>query len=110
MQAGHELDEKAGELLGWEKIERDGWWVDSKGFGTCPIFDFKPSTTWQGMGVLVEEARKQGILISIDPAKSKKYCASAIDEDGEDHMAIRETAPHAVCIAFLKAKGVEELI
>jgi hypothetical protein len=111
MQAGRELDEQVTEALGWEKEVRDGWWVDQKGFGTCPIFDFKPSTTWEAMGVLIEEARKQGILIDIETLDDR-YRARAFRWNGLDYDEVAAategpSAPHVVCDVFLQAKGTE---
>jgi hypothetical protein len=99
MQAGRELDKLVGLTLGWDVdpagviYRRGNMWFD------LPRF----STTWEGMGVLVEEARKQGIQIDILPRHNgyvivwgKRWADNVVSID----------APHGVCMAFLKAKGV----
>lgn len=112
IQAGRELDTKVAEALGWgvpiKEVRPHNQAVYWKDFilGTLlPHF----STTWEGMGVLVEEARKQGFRFKIDMYGSYTVATVGIDVGGlikfvaGDHQI---TAPHAVCTAFLKAKMI----
>ena len=100
MQAGRELDKLVGLTLGWDVdpagvIYRKGnMWFD------LPRF----STTWEGMGVLIEEARKQGILIDV-LAREDGYIA-VWGRRWADNVKCNE-APHAVSLGFLQAKGIE---
>ena len=66
MEAGRELDAKVAEALGW--MERIGGWIKFTDNGPRFIEDkhFRPSTTWSGIGVLVEEAEKQGIYLNFE--------------------------------------------
>lgn len=101
MQAGRELDVKVAEALGWgvEEMEGNGY--------TVPDF----STTWEGMGVLVEEARKKDLYLEYSHAMIGGYFGAAcVFVEGEyqtTHMTDQAvpTAPHAVCLVFLIARG-----
>lgn len=108
MEAGRELDALvAGALKGWEPEfidhlkENDGW-----------ILIRNYSTDWREMGELVEEARKEEIYLEYSHALNGGYYGvSCIFKNGEyqiHHEAVEAvpTAPHAVCLAYLKAKGV----
>ncbi|WGV61286.1 hypothetical protein QIH01_09120 [Brevibacillus brevis] len=107
MQAGRELDKQVAEALGWEPyLDEDfaDWATD--GHGWVPKF----STTWDGMGVLVEEAAKQGIAIQlisrfIDGVFIDFQCLDIAEK--RLHGTISGKAPHAVCLAFLKSKGID---
>lgn len=132
MQAGRELDAKVAEALGWHWAETDfgleGLFppegdirynsalygplrFDKDGYlETMPNY----STSWHGMGVLVEDARKHhGALLQFETYLDE-YVGNVVtdsDEDGFrdylDHtLSFEATAPHAVCMAFLKLKGV----
>lgn len=106
MQAGRELDRKVAEALGLT------------GYMPCNADDCKAcdnkfvrfSTTWEGMGVLVEEAAKQGFPFQIETRFMDggliDYSCLSIGEDRDIVHGFGDTAPQAVCRAFLKAKGI----
>lgn len=117
MQAGRELDAKVAEALGYKREERkiainadpvNGYVIGERWYNCIPHF----STTWEDMGVLVEEARKQGICLDFSHALNGGYYAFAGRfVKGEYKCFGRQTdavptAQLAVCLAFLKAKGI----
>lgn len=111
MKAGRELDAKVAMALGWE-IEGEN--LVSYWDGTDSVISLLPefSTSWKGMGVLVEEARKQGIYLEYSHSLNGGYYGGAYSfENGEyqlDHSTEQAvpTAPHAVALVYLIAKGV----
>lgn len=122
MQAGRELDAKVAEALGWQwgdtgqgleglfppegdiryntslygplRFDKDGY------LETMPRY----STSWEGMGVLVEEARKKGIFIKIEPIEDG-YKAK-IAALGANWSGVSESAPHAVSLLFVKVSQI----
>ncbi|WP_425622975.1 hypothetical protein ACPT9H_00295 [Brevibacillus borstelensis] len=107
MEAGRELDAKVAEALGWVV---KGYWVFNRKDETVGRLDetLQFSTTWEGMGVLVKEAKKQGPHIDIMTWPSD-YTAQVFDAGDSTKLVATATskeAPHAVCLAFLKAKGI----
>lgn len=104
MQAGRELDRKVADalgLIGYMPCNAD----DCK---ACDNKFVRFSTTWEGMGVLVKEAKKQGPHIDIMTWPSD-YTAQVFDAGDSTKLVATATskeAPHAVCLAFLKAKGI----
>ncbi|MCM3560608.1 hypothetical protein M4D57_18745 [Brevibacillus borstelensis] len=106
MQAGREwepgeLDVLVAETLGWVFSERHETWSHNAIYkGELPKF----STTWEGMGVLVEEARKQGINIDI---LTREHGYAAVWGKRWADNVVSKSAPHAVSIGFLKARGIE---
>lgn len=120
MQAGRELDAKVAEALGYQGVK---YGVDDFGEYAYMISSYGPSlgrtiqvprfsTTWEGMGVLVEEARQQGIHLEFSHGLTGGYYGySGTFVDGEyqtDHATENavSTAPHAICLVFLQAKGI----
>lgn len=107
MQAGRELDAKVADALGWKTaIDGDGTecWEDQKGCLREATF----STTWGGMGVLVEEAlTKQDILLDYDTymdafvGRARRF--KALDNEV---LQAALTAPHAICLTFIRLKGI----
>lgn len=110
MKAGRELDVKVAEALGF-RIYED--------FPVCAIYTgdtptsfrvFRPSVEWTSMGVLVEEAVKQGFPFQIETRFMDggliDYRCLSIGEDRDIVHGFGDTAPQAVCRAFLKAKGI----
>mgnify|MGYP001198491894 CR=1 FL=1 len=109
MQAGRELDAEVAKALGWIRkehpVHKVEVWVLHEQDGQVMDYlrddEFEPSTTWESMGVLIEEARKQGIYIDILPRASgyhivwgKRWADNLICSD----------APYGVCLGFLTAK------
>lgn len=112
MQAGRELDLKVAKALGWKVSEGDGIFCDEDGHIIDePMF----STTWSGMGILVEEARKQKLCVEYEHTTNDQYMGRVWkvcrDNDwvymGKNRTKppVAESAPHAACLAFLEAKG-----
>lgn len=116
MQAGRELDAKVAEALGWEvvSVHDDNDYCmevgsgDLQGYVPIPRF----STSWEGMGELVEEAKKQRIYLEYSHSLNGGYYGGAYSfDDGEYQMDYSTeqavpTAPHAVALVYLMAKGV----
>lgn len=120
MQAGRELepgelDVLVAETLGWVFSEKHETWSHNATYkGELPKF----STTWEGMGVLVEEARKQGIYLEYEHCKDGRYIGRAwkFCEDSDDWLSMPRiraikppvggTAPHAVSLVYLQSKGI----
>ncbi|GED55850.1 hypothetical protein EDM54_23810 [Brevibacillus borstelensis] len=103
MQAGRELDLKVAQALGWKVSEGDGIFCDEDGH---VIDEPKFSTTWEGMGVLVEEARKQDIYIDILPQLNCYICEAKAATDRVIGYSTQQEAPYAVCLAYLDAHGI----
>ncbi|MFC8686341.1 hypothetical protein [Brevibacillus porteri] len=115
MQAGHELDVKVAEALGYEvgKFPPDYYIVVDGDIETLPHF----STTWGGMGVLVEEAKKQGIYLEYEHYQNNRYLGRYWEQlPAEQDWLLTpasfalnppegESAPHAVALAYLMARG-----
>jgi len=116
MQSGHELDEKVAEALGYTRDERqiavnaepcNGYVIGGSWYSHIPSF----STAWRDMGVLIELARRQGVLIDIETlpdrykARAFRWNGSAFDEVA--NAAEGQSAPHIVCDVFLQAKSAE---
>lgn len=125
MQAGRELDAKVAEALGMQLSS-----YESEG-GQMPIIVVegiiqelpKFSTTWEGMGVLLEEARAKGYRVTINHICPNSldfkdgnaelgdyHCCWAVsgnDDRISFHHSHSKSAPLAVCVAFLKVKGIE---
>ncbi|MCM3144349.1 hypothetical protein [Brevibacillus sp. MER 51] len=126
MQAGRELDAKVAEALGWHWAETDfgleGLFppegdqrynialygplrFDKDGYlETMPRY----STSWNGMGVLVKEARNEGIFLWFEHGICEDFIGSAYVGEEDRTYEIKEIndAPYAICLAFLKAKGI----
>lgn len=117
MQAGRELDAKVAEALGLEVFESDGEYYVSVDDETSDLVEHY-STTWEGMGVLVEEAREQGIFLEYEHCKDGRYIGRAwkFCEDSDDWLSMPRiraikppvggTAPHAVSLVYLQSKGI----
>ncbi|WP_281868292.1 hypothetical protein [Brevibacillus parabrevis] len=104
MEAGRELDVKVAEALGWKPYLDEDFndWATEKN-GWVPEF----STKWGSMGVLVEEARSQDILLDHDIYMDGYVgCARRFEALDCPCYQAGDTAPHAVSMAFLKLKGV----
>ncbi|MEJ8548184.1 hypothetical protein [Brevibacillus borstelensis] len=108
MQAGRELDVKVAEALGYKVLrDKKPWMIESNPMVRNILPSY--STTWGGMGVLVEEAaKKQDIYLKVEADPHGGYEASAWDErDWINYESITaESAPHAVSIAFLEAMRI----
>ncbi|MDX5091625.1 hypothetical protein SD939_10445 [Lactobacillus crispatus] len=108
MQAGRELDVKVAEALGYQvnKISPDYFILVDGEIDVLPYF----SSRWAGMGLLMDEALKQGIAFRLE---TRFMVGSFIDyaclvSDGNRlELASASTAPHATCLAFSKLKGIE---
>lgn len=106
MKPGRELDVKVAEALGLKPTATAIRWIISLRGEVMDLPHF--STTWEGMGVLVKEAKKQGPHIDIMTWPSD-YTAQVFDAGDSTKLVATATskeAPHAVCLAFLKAKGI----
>jgi hypothetical protein len=112
-----EIDAKVAECLGWQWSEKRQFWraTDGKRYNKHhePLLPFF-STTGDGMLLLIEEARNQGIYL--DPSHYPEgWRVNPLKLDGDGIMSflttpvpvIMESLPLATALAFLKAKGVD---
>ncbi|MGG4449627.1 hypothetical protein [Brevibacillus porteri] len=116
MEAGRELDAKVAEALGWSKVHcKDdeffhGWLGESPEgqFQLIPHF----STSWESMGVLVEEARKKKILLRIVPETEGYTCSARSDDDTRRLLGLHTdlACPVAASKAFLHAMDFKVLM
>lgn len=108
MQAGREwepgeLDVLVAETLGWVFSERHETWSHNATYkGELPKF----STTWDGMGVLVEEAREQGIYLDVLPQEKTYICEAKNIMNDTIGSVTHIEAPYAACLVYLSAKGI----
>lgn len=107
MQAGRELDMKVAEALGLKPTATAIRWIISLRGEVIDLPHF--STTWEGMGELVEEAKKQGTQIEFASRPNEQYRSWVYKHvNGPEYvMCDSDSLPMAVCLAFLKARGVE---
>jgi hypothetical protein len=107
MQAGRELDALVAEkVMGWKVKHMDvyGWMYslpDRNRWTNVPHFSSNIADAWQ----VVEKARKDFGFIDILPYGSG-YETVVRTLNGDIHTKV-ETAPHAICLAALRAFGVE---
>lgn len=105
MQAGRELDKQIAVGLGWKVDDHMDIYVNGEIWEKIPQF----STTWEGMGVLVEEAMKRGFAFRIETRFMDGIFFDYQCVVGDGSMiesATGTTAPQTLCLAFLKAKGI----
>jgi hypothetical protein len=114
-----EIDERVAECLGWDIYNEsyDGWYVWRKSDGSTVVDKLaEPFTFFSGDGMLllIEEARKQGIYL--DPSHHPEgWRVNALKLDGDGIMSLLVTPlpviiksfPLATALSFLKAKGVD---
>jgi hypothetical protein len=110
-----EIDAKVAECLGWQWSEKRQFWrsTDGKRYNKHhePLLPFF-STTGDGMLLLIEEARKQGIYLEfIHLVEGFRGEVRIKTDNGQKLIACMDesvdSAPLAVSLAFLKAKGVD---
>jgi hypothetical protein len=100
MQAGRELDVKVAQSLGYDVFEADGeYWVAVDDETADPLEHF--STTWEGMGVMREEARKKGYFFTLSDGPEKIWAEVYLPMKYLTY-AEGDTVPHAACLAFVK--------
>ncbi|MCR8981622.1 hypothetical protein [Brevibacillus laterosporus] len=107
-----EIDAKVAESLGWEVKDES---VYINGEWTCGINELKFSSTGNGMLLLIEEIRNKLwwnlVLISHLRALSSNegHEVHVFDCHGGDLASHqdKESAPRAVSLAYLKARGVD---
>jgi len=83
-------------LYGALRFDKDGY------LDTMP----KYSTSWNGMGVLVEEAWKQEIYLDLLPQTNMYICEAKTITNFTVGSARDKEAPYAACLSFLEAKGI----
>jgi hypothetical protein len=109
--AGPAMDAAVAEVLGWEnlhweEVDRgpnhyapEGWWGDGPN-GECYL-DRSYSTDIAAAWELAEKYRHGGFGVGWSESWGMPYCMM------DDAYEYAETAPLAICRAFLKANGVE---
>lgn len=100
------LPDNAGDMPGWEAFDGTSW----KG-----VTDY--STTWEGMGLVVERMREEGWYWDIGNGANRDgpYWTAWLDNAGEDENGAggwrdgeaADTPMLAVALCALKAKGVD---
>ncbi|BAH44532.1 hypothetical protein BBR47_35550 [Brevibacillus brevis NBRC 100599] len=124
MQAGRKLDGKVAVELGWQ------WGDTGRGFEALLPPENDPrynralygpfhfdkdgyletmphySTSWNGMGEMIEEARQQFMYLDLIPQENGYTCEAKINTGFVVDSATEKEAPYAVTRAFLKANGV----
>lgn len=116
MKPGKELNEWIAEhVFGWKKVSEDVWDQHKIGEGTFrgPLPDYSTD-----MNAAMDVVEKAGITAIIkvfdgrwmarlnDPADLDTYYEVSCYKDCED-FAIGETAPHAICLAAMKALEIK---
>lgn len=102
LQAGRELDEKIDEILfnrTFSSFPRGRCYHNGNGW----ILAEKYSTTWNGMQLVVEEMQRRGWNVEITSDFPRYLAAFESEKHKFYYPVIRRTAPHAVCLAALKA-------
>lgn len=108
-----EIDAKVAECLGWDiyNSSYDGWYVWRKSDGSTVVDKLaEPFTFFSGDGMLllIEEARKQGWTFLFSTEENGYECTVFnFMKTIKTYKATEKTAPLAVSLAFLKAKGVD---
>ncbi|MGG1249909.1 hypothetical protein ABE205_19455 [Brevibacillus agri] len=112
MKAGRELNAKVAEALGYKIISGEIDNVNPVYSNGHRLKDMDFSGSWSWMGVLVEEAKKQGIYLEYSHSLNGGYYAGAYSFDNGEYQIDYSTdqavptAPHAVALVYLMAKGV----
>lgn len=122
MKAGRELDALIAEkVMGWTKKELPtnrvnpsytAWyWVSNDDNVKIPTNFFNPSINLHDAWQVVEKLKKDNIYIDIYSLPSDGYRVETSTHDGEQYVHMStvgaDTAPLAICLAALKAVGVE---
>jgi len=113
-EAGPELDAACAEAMGWER-STGGWlWrANESGTHVRSICDWGPSTDIEGAWELVEAMRHAAWDISVRAVVAMPDECSVYKDDEHgveiEVLAIADTAPLAICRAFLLASGIEEI-
>lgn len=109
MQAGRELDALVAEkVMGWEVTIANGWEAyfetESGQFGPW-VGLWQPSTNMSDAWEVVREMVRKGTYVEI--AQGQELCTCCFNYD--DYLTVErcESAPLAICLAALKAVGVE---
>lgn len=136
MNPGRELDILVAEkVMGWKKLTCGqcnnrpwlpagipcAYWHNQDGKETAPIFDiwtggmgdrleelaWKPSTDIAAAWQAVENIRKRGFPLSLNHQGKDWWEAIFWDETDDRWKGEGSSAPHAICLAALKAVGHE---
>lgn len=117
MKAGRELDVLVAEkVMGYEQFTHETggpWWrypdgtdcAETETFFNSIAFSTNTEAAWQVVEGIVG-ASKHGVFWDI--RMSYDGWSAVFYRDNEQFHARGETAPEAICLAALKAKGVEE--
>ncbi|KPV60741.1 hypothetical protein QJ48_04255 [Paenibacillus sp. A3] len=106
MQPGPELDRQIDEVLfgrTFTEFPRGFCYHNGRGWREAAPY----STTWEGMGLVVEEMQRRGLDVHIDFVTfgRNKLVDCAIIRNGLEmaHLSMMPNAPHAVAMAALLA-------
>ena len=119
MQAGRELDALVAEkVMGLNiRYPTDGnvprepfyWAKDDDGYEepfACPHYSTDISAAWEVVEKLMGSGAMFGFVLSV--LDDRHTTAVFSETAGHGYRGISEEAPHAICLAALKAMGVEE--
>lgn len=118
MKPGHELDilvaKKVMKLsLEYIDVQNDGkhvWYSHDNDFFTTPSYSTDIEAAWEVLGKLWElevTHYKSGVFRHYDLVSDKHWWTCDIFTEKVHVQASSDTAPHAICLAALKAVGVE---
>lgn len=102
------IDLVAEKVMGWRRKSPGRWWADAEGYLRWKQVHFQPLDYWSAMREVVEEMQRQGWGLVCDTYPDQQSHAR-FDKvfSSESARAIGDTLPEAVCLAALRAKGVE---
>ena len=102
LQAGPELDIVVAKAIGCIGVGTPAgtwWYLGKQTWNECPKF----STTWEGLGLVVERMRERGFDFTLSHAGRDGWFASFKQSMPGMSSARNRSAPHAVCLAALRA-------
>ncbi|MBM7592274.1 hypothetical protein [Brevibacillus fulvus] len=102
-----QINAKVADMLGYEAISGEVDNVNPLYSNGHRLKEMDFSGSWAWMGIMVEKAREQGIYLRLFP-RVKTYYGSAINVFAQElGHAASESAPLAVALAYLEAKGID---
>ena len=119
----HELDTKVAEAMGWQIANisiqsHDAIWVwaDAEMHPWLPVHLWKPSTDWWCAGQVVEYVRMQAYagrtafidaMMDLYAEQAHWFPPESPWQNPFHWLLIQADVPEAICLAFLRAMGIE---
>lgn len=119
MKPGHELDKLVAEkVMGWNTSMRqcDGWNYHDDSYPNSDSRIFAPSTDIAHAWDVLEEMRHRHVYLDVIQTNNGFMVGDGSENYADDegftegkliNIGLAETAPHAICIASIRACGVE---